>query len=179
MAASDVGSHAYLIHTGPMLSPGKLADVLSQIEGTLATVARSYYRLVFVVGSADSGKTNLLRELHARTQNPLLNVNLELSERLLDYTTAERARAVPILFQEIIAKAGSTVLLLDNMELLFDAALVLNPLQLLQSNSRNTTLVVTWCGICIDNTLIYAEPGHPEYRKYALSAQDAVLFELK
>jgi len=61
----------------------------------------------------------------------------------------------------------SGAVLLDNIEILFDSALQQNPLLLLQGLSRNRTLVVSWNGSIKDGSLTYAEPGHPEFRKYA------------
>ena len=57
-------------------------------------------------------------------------------------------------------------MLLDNIELLFDASLALDPLRLLEEISRNWTLVVAWPGHVEGGWLIYARPGHPEYRRY-------------
>lgn len=153
-----------------------LSELLLSLESTLPTLDRAYYRLALVVGKAGSGKTALLRELNTRTSYPLINVNLEISERLLDYTIAERPRLVPRFLGEIVKEANSRVVLLDNLELLFDATLSLNPLQMLQSLSRNTTLVATWSGTFTNRVLTYAEVGHAEYRRYELSAQDAVVF---
>jgi hypothetical protein len=100
---------------------------------------------------------------------------LKISERLLDYTIAERPRLVPRFLSEVVKEANSRVVLLDNLELLFDAKLKLNPLQMLQSISRNTTLVAAWSGAYTGHVLTYAEVGHDEYRRYELAAQDAVV----
>ena len=40
------------------------------------------------------------------------------------------------------------------------------PAAALQGLSRNRTLIVAWGGNCEDGVLTYAEPGHPEYRRY-------------
>ena len=45
-----------------------------------------YYRLVILVGLTSSGKTAALQDVHERTAAPLVNVNLELSRRMLDLT---------------------------------------------------------------------------------------------
>jgi hypothetical protein len=153
----------------------KLSEMLLTLESTLPQLDRAYYRLALVVGKAGTGKTALLRELSMRTGHPLINVNLQISERLLDYTIAERPRLVPRFLGEIVKEANSRVVLLDNLELLFDATLSLNPLQMLQSISRNTTLVAAWSGTFSNRVLTYAEVGHPEERHYELAAQDAVV----
>jgi hypothetical protein len=58
--------------------------------------------------------------------------------------------------------------LLDNLELLFDVSLRLDPLRCLQDLARDTTIVAAWNGTVTAGHLTYATPGHPEYRRYAL-----------
>ena len=55
---------------------------------------------------------------------------------------------------------------LDNLEILFDTALEVEPLRLLQVSSRNRTIVASWSGDYRDSTLTYAEPGHPEFVQF-------------
>ena len=55
------------------------------------------------------------------------------------------------------------MVLLDNLEILFDTGLEVEPLRLLQVSSRNRTIVASWNGAFQDGTLTYAEPGHPEF----------------
>lgn|SRR5215469_7156109 len=45
-----------------------------------------YHRLILVVGPEGKGKTSVLQELASRVNAPLVNINLELSRRLLDLT---------------------------------------------------------------------------------------------
>ena len=161
-----------------LTSPAKISDTLALVGEALPRLHRAYYRLALVVGKAGTGKTRLLQALHKKGGYPLLNVNLGVCERLLEHTIAERPRLAPRFLNEMVKEAQSAIILLDNLELLFDAPLALNPLQLLQSMSRNVTLVVAWSGEYTDGKLIYAEAGHPEYREYSLAAQDAVIFNL-
>ena len=49
-----------------------------------------YHRLVLVVGAPGVGKTNVLKEVSSRVAAPLVNVNLELSRRMLDLTERQR-----------------------------------------------------------------------------------------
>ena len=60
------------------------------------------------------------------------------------------------------------MVLLDNIEILFDVALKQDPLRLLQNLSRNKTVVVAWNGSASGGQITYATPDHPEYRKYAI-----------
>ena len=127
-----------------------------------------YHRLVLVVGRAGTGKTAALREVSERTGAPLVNTNLELSRRLLDLAERQRPRRTRRLLDQIIAGTASDVVLLDNTELLFDATLHQDPLRLLQGLSRSRTVVAAWNGSIDDCHLCYAEPGHPEHRRYAV-----------
>ena len=129
--------------------------------------ARSlYHRLVLVVGGAGTGKTRALRDVTAHTGAPLVNVSLELARRLLDLTERQRTLRAKGLLDCIVAKPGSEIVLLDNTEVLFDVALQLDPLRLLQGVSRSRTVVATWNGSIEDDHLHYAVPGHPEHRSY-------------
>ncbi len=127
-----------------------------------------YHRLILVVGPAGSGKTSALRKVSAATSTPLLNVNLELSRRMLDLTERQRALRLPRLLREIAGKAEGDLVLLDNIEILFDVRLKQDPLRLLQGLSRNKTVVAAWNGSVADGHMTYAVPDHPEYRRYPI-----------
>ena len=125
-----------------------------------------YHRLVLVVGPEGSGKTSALRDVAERIDAPLINVGLELSRRLLDLTERQRRIRVPPLLGGIVAETAGDVVLLDNVEFLFDIALRQNPLGLLQRLSRRRTVVATWNGSMEDGHIVYAVPDHSEYRRY-------------
>ena len=125
-----------------------------------------YHRLILVVAPSGVGKTATLRAVAAQTGVRVVNLNLELSRRLLDLTQSRRSLEVPGALDEILGR-DSPLALLDNTEILFDPALRQDPLGLLQHASRNRTIVASWNGTVDDRYLSYADPGHPEYRRYA------------
>ena len=133
-----------------------------------------YYRLALVVGAAGTGKTGALREAAAHLGAPLVNVNLELSRRMLDLVERQRPRRIGRFLDRIVAERGSDVVLLDNIEILFDAALRQHPLRLLQDLSRSRVVAAAWNGSIEGNHVRYAVPGHPEYRRYPLDGVLAV-----
>ncbi|TDA69374.1 MAG: BREX-3 system P-loop-containing protein BrxF [Clostridia bacterium] len=143
-----------------------LAD---QVIHRIGLAAELYHRLIIIVAPAGAGKTTALQDIHERTGAPLINVNLELSRRLLELTGRQRALQLPRLLSEIVNAAGGDLVLLDNIELLFDVSLKQDPLRLLQGLSRNKTLVVAWNGSANSGHLTYAMPEHPEYRRYVIS----------
>ena len=120
-----------------------------------------------------------MQEVSASTSAPLVNVNLELSRRMLDLTERQRALQLPRLLGEIVGEAtddlpAATItaqaglVLLDNIEILFDVHLKQDPLRLLQGLSRNKTVVAAWNGSIVDGHMTYAVPDHPEYRRYPI-----------
>jgi len=125
-----------------------------------------YHRLVLVVAPSGAGKTLALREVQQSLGAPLVNVNLEISRRMLDLTARQRALQVSSLLENILREVESDVILLDNIEILFEVSLKQDPLRLLQGLSRNRTIVAAWNGEIKDNFLIYASPEHPEYHRY-------------
>lgn len=132
----------------------------------IGQVTELYHRLVLLVAPAGAGKTATLREVHERTAAPLINVNLELTRRMLDLSERQRTLQAPRLLAEMVDACATDVVLLDNIEVLFSVSLKQDPLRLLQGLSREKTVVVAWNG-CVDGEqVVYATPDHPEYRRY-------------
>ena len=138
----------------------------SQIIKKIQEVATLYHRLILLVDPVNSGKTLELKEVQRQTNAPMINVNLELSRRMLELTERQRTLQLPKLLGEVVSIASTDLVILDNIEMLFDTHLKQDPLRLLQGLSRNTTIVSSWSGAIEDGSLIYAAPDHPEYRKY-------------
>lgn len=143
------------------------ASLAERIREQVPQTADLYHRLILVVGPPRSGKTTALQELSETEGWPLINVNLRLSELLLELTHKQRALRVPRLLADILRDVSKEVAMLDNIELLFSPELSQDPLRLLQGLSRNRTIIATWAGDLKGAHLTYAEPGHPEERRYA------------
>ncbi len=137
-----------------------------QIEEHVLKASQLYYRLVILVGPPRSGKTGALRSLHERHGWPFLNLNLALSEKLLELTVKQRALRVARIVDDIVINEMSATVLLDNIEMLFHPDLKQDPIRLLQSLARNRTIVATWRGTNLGSTLTYATPDHPEFRRF-------------
>ena len=150
-------------------SPGcelAISLAVQALAEAVADAAGRYYRLVLLAGPMGTGKTEVLRTLAAKDSLPNINVNLELSRRMLRLSKGQRPRQVERLFKDILAPVPGDVVLLDNLEILFDPGLEVEPLRLLQVSSRNRTIVASWNGTSRDGTLTYAEPGHPEFVQF-------------
>ena len=143
-----------------------------QIVDKITQIAELYYRFVLVVAPSGSGKTEALQEVAKSKGYRYININLELSRLLLELTQKQRSLKIPRILDDIVSSNEDRVVLLDNIEILFDVSLKQAPLRLIQGLSRNKTLVVAWNGSMANGQLIYADPDHPEYRRY--SAADVV-----
>ncbi len=126
-----------------------------------------YYSLVLLVGQSGSGKTGLLRGMAESLDTEVININLEVSSRLLELTQKQRSLKLPEILDHIAANKKSLIIL-DNIEILFDKSLQQDPLRLLQGMSRNKTILSSWNGQVAGNKLVYARPDHPEYKSYKL-----------
>jgi AAA domain (dynein-related subfamily) len=137
----------------------KLIDAIHQAQ-------RSVHRLVLLVGPSGAGKTEMLRRLADSHGCPYLNVNLHLSQRMLELPRNRRPRQVDHVFNALVDDNEGGLLVLDNLEVLFDPSLQLDPLRLLKAVSRKQTLVAAWNGTLNNGALSYAEPDHPEFKLY-------------
>jgi len=142
-----------------------LAD---QIIRKVEQAAKLYHRLVLIVAPTGAGKTAALHDVRDRTGAPLVNINLELSRQMLELTERQRALQLPHLLREIVGNGDGEMILLDNIEIIFDVGLKQDPLRLLQGLSRNKIVVAAWNGSIVEDTLTYAAPDHPECRRYPI-----------
>jgi len=135
-------------------------------------------KLILLVGRPDGGKTALLAGLAERRGAKVLNVGSALGGRLAMLPSRQRVLKAPVILRELADEhANGDLLLLDNIELLFDQSLKLDPLDLLKRHARARRVVAVWPGELRDGRLIYAEMGHPEYQDYDLDG--LVPFEIE
>ncbi|BAY20683.1 putative helicase [Calothrix sp. NIES-2100] len=138
--------------------------ISTKISSYFPQVVELYYRLIIVL--CDRPQKINFRQIAEISNNRYINVNLELSRKLLELTQRQRALNAEELLKAIIGNTDNKVHFLDHLEILFDRSLQLDPLQCLKNLARNRTIVAQWDGIVENNHLIYAELDHPEYRRY-------------
>ncbi|MBI2939758.1 MAG: BREX-3 system P-loop-containing protein BrxF [Chloroflexi bacterium] len=154
--------------------PGK--DVIGEVgavshSGTqevvraMEEVAELYHRLVLVVGPTGSGKTAVLHAVARQTGFPCIDVGAELSRLLLELSPRQRVVQATRLLDMMMGARVAEVVLVDNIEILFDQALHLDPLRCLERLSRHRTVIAACDGHVESGYLTYAVPGHPEHRR--------------
>ena len=159
--------------SAPGVSLSAYCDRLPEILEKAAAADALYHRLVLVVGAPRTGKTAILAAFAESVEVPVLNVNLALSAALMDLPIRRRPLDVPRLLSDAIAAASSEPVVLDNLEMLFDTSLKLDLLACLRHASRNRTIVAAFPGTVQEGHFVYAEPHHPEYRRFP--AQDILV----
>lgn len=126
-------------------------------------------KLVLLIGPPRSGKTNLLGELAARRQLRVLSLGATLGRELLTVPSTRRHLQAANLLKDLAdAFASHGLLLMDNIELLFDRTLQLSPLDLLKRHAHARRVVAVWPGDLREDRLSYATKGHPEHQDYGI-----------
>lgn len=151
-----------------------MIDRLEQLAGDVAAL---HSKLIVILGAPGAGKSVLIADLAGRLDSDVLNVGLELGRRLAACAIKQRSLTAAILLRELADEhAVQDILLLDNIELLFDRSLRLDPLDLLKQLARSRRVVAVWPGEMRDGRLTYAVMGHPEHQDYSL--EGLVPFEI-
>ena len=151
--------------------------MLTKLERYIDQLGELNNKLIVLAGPRNSGKTKLLHDLGKKLGVEPLNVNLELGRRLSATPHAGRGFSVGQLLRDIADKERKDdLLLLDNLELLFERGLQINPLDLIKRLAHSKRVVAVWPGELRGNRLYYAEMTHPEYRDY--DAEGVVALEI-
>ena len=142
--------------------------MIAKLERLIGEIGDLNSKLVLLVGASRSGKTKLLRELGTKLNIDPLNVGLELGRRLAATPIKKRGFSAGELLREIADKErADDPLLLDNLELLFEKGLQINPLDLVKRLAHSKRVVAVWPGELRGDRLIYADMSHPEHRDYS------------
>lgn len=156
--------------------------MIEKLERLIDEVGALQSKLVLLVGPPNAGKTALLHNLAKSKGVATLNVGAELGGRLACMTQKQRQLQSPSIMRELADQhASGDLLLLDNIELLFDTSLQLDPLDLLKRHAHARRVVAVWPGELQGDAktgrLTYADIGHPEHQDYSLAG--VVLFEIQ
>jgi hypothetical protein len=156
-----------------------MADLhlVERLERLIGEINDLNSKLILLVGQSRSGKTQLLRQVGAKLNIEPLNIGLELGRRLAATPNSKRGFSAGELLREIAdTERTDRPLLLDNLELLFEPSLQINPLDLVRRLAHSKRIVAVWPGELRGDRLVYADMSHPEHRDYSLDG--VVLLEI-
>ncbi|WP_422040373.1 BREX-3 system P-loop-containing protein BrxF [Roseibium sp.] len=141
--------------------------MIGKLEQLVDDSANRHSKLVLLIGQLHSGRTTLLTELSKRRASLVLNVGADLGRKLLAEPSKRRQLLAANFLNDLTEEKENPCLLLDNIELLFDRTLQLDPLSLLKQQAYARQVVAVWPGELRGNRLSYAVKGHPEHQEYA------------
>lgn len=145
-----------------------MQPMLEKLERLATEVTALHSKLILLIGPPQSGKTALLVAFGKQRDAQQLNVGSELGRRLAVIPQKHRHLQAGTELRELAdAHAKGDLLLMDNIELLFDTSLQLNPLDLLKRHAHSKRVVAVWPGDLRNGRLTYADMGHSEHRDYA------------
>lgn len=143
--------------------------MLEKLTQLVDEVGALHSKLILLIGQPGSGKTALLAELGNQRDMKVMNVGATLGSRLAAIPQRQRGLQTNVILRELADEyANNDLLLLDNIELLFDQTLKLDPLDLIKRHAHIRRVVAIWPGELVDGRLTYAQMGHPEYQDYGL-----------
>ena len=149
-----------------------------QLGRIIDDVHALHSKLVLLIGNGTTSKSALLGSLARSRSADVINVGSALGKHLAALPVKQRALSVPEALRGLSDKHGSNgLVLLDNIELLFDRSLRLDPLDILKQLGRARRVITAWPGQMREGRLIYAEMGHPEHQDYGLDG--LVPFEIQ
>ena len=156
----------------------KSQEMLLRLEQLVGEIGVLHSKLILLIGLPRAGKTALLGEFGKRVDAELLNVGSALGRRLAAIPQKNRHLQAGGILRELADQhARRDLLLVDNIELLFDSTLQLNPLDLLKRHAHTRRVVAVWPGGLREHRLTYADMGHPEQQDYGMDG--LVPFEIQ
>ena len=152
--------------------------MFTRLELLVAEIGELNCKLILLVGPQTARKTALLKAFAGSVETSILNVGAELGRRLAAIPQKQRHLQAGTALRELADEhANGDLLLMDNIELLFDKTLQLDPLELLKRHAHSRRVVAVWPGELRDGRLAYADMGHPEHQNYSLAG--VVPFEIQ
>lgn len=143
--------------------------MIEKLEKLVDDITSLNSKLVLLIGPPRSGKTALLAQLSERRDAPVLNVGAALGRQLLAVPSTRRHLQAADLMKDLTDETTRHgLLLLDNIELIFDRSLQLNPLDLLKRHAHARRVITVWPGDLQERRLSYATTGHPEHQDYGI-----------
>jgi hypothetical protein len=156
--------------------PEALSYHAALVSSLLDIARRHVEQLVLVSGGDWQARSALLQALASEQGLKYISIGLPLAEALLGQSPFQRPLFAVETIEKLAINPGSGIAL-DHIEILFDPDLHTDPLRLAQSLAHRQLILLSWPGQYQSPRLLYAEPGHPEFRAY--HAGDTLIYSLE
>lgn len=150
---------------------------LERLQGLLTDASQLHSKLILLAGATPAERAALLGAIQESLQATPLHLGVSLAGALAELPQRERHLQAGNLLRELAQSHAPTgPLLMEGVELLFDASLKVNALDLLKRQSLARPVVAIWPGEWRNGRLTYAVLGNPEYQDHA--ADGVIVFEI-
>ena len=95
------------------------------------------------------------------------SLNISLAKKLAGLPEQEVQRTAPAVAQDLLTVSPKVYL--KDYEILFDPRYKLDVLRMFADVSRRIKLIVKWCGRIEGDSLVYAEQGFADYKRYNIN----------
>lgn len=116
-----------------------------------------------------------IKHLFEEIDSSVLNINVIVSEQLLDIPSKLQAIKTQQIITEVIRNNPQKVIVIDNFEILFSPIVKVKPIELFRELSRYKTIIVIWRYSYENNRLVYAVPEHIEYQEAQININEMII----
>ena len=131
------------------------ADVLKRWK----YIAQDDEKLLIIIGSPGSGKSQLIRELTYQDGWKICEARELFDDEFLEIPRADRPDKAITLVSAAIHRLNARVVMIDNVEFMFAPILNLDPVAMLKKLSRECPIIVSWRGSLEGNCLLDTSPS--------------------
>ena len=118
--------------------------------------------LVLLVSSDPAVLKAAARAIAQQLDWRAVDLNRDLTQRLLPYSPSERVAEAWDALQAIVGEHSKGVVV-TSTDVLFEPSLGYRPYEALRRLGRRGPMVAAWLGTVDGRDIVRAEPGHPEY----------------
>jgi hypothetical protein len=151
--------------------------LISTFDPILELAKNQYYQLVLVMGGTWQDRTKFLKEIALNKDFAYIAIGLPLSRALIERSARDRPMVLADYMSTLLVSHSECGIALDHIEILFEPALNVDPLSLLQMFARQRLIIASWPGNYHHQRLTYAELGDPEY--YSQNVNDLLTYSIE
>lgn len=152
-----------------------MKDLKEELLESLKRLDFNYYKLILIVNNDSSKLTEFLISFSQENKIKYINLNLELSKKLVEIPIVERWKFINKAIKEIVIDNQFETIILDNIDILFEEHLKIDPILEIKNISKYKKLIVSFNGRVEDKYIIYSIPSEKEYKKYKINEMDFII----
>ena len=135
---------------------------VQSLAAGLSMAANSDSRLILLVGKSAGGLRTAAATAAIELGWRMVDLNIELAQRLLPFTAQERRDEAWEALEEVVGDQNDGVVLCGT-DILFEPSLGYRPYEALRRLGRRGPIVASWFGTVDGGEIGRAQQGHPEY----------------